>query len=144
MHDSFTPLGGLVPLVNMQLGEVDLRRRGRRLYGMLVMVVLTVFIAGLMVGAHRSTWARRSRRVRCRWPCCTSSPCRVDPRVHAIASCHPRASQDSTTRPHGLSEILYAFSSATANNGSAFAGLTGATYYYNTQLGIAMLFGRFC
>ena len=145
MHDSFTPLGGLVPLVNMQLGEVVFGGTGAGLYGMLVFVVLTVFLAGLMVGRTPEYLGKKIES--------------YDVKVSAIAvlvlifdimgftawaavSGWGLAGLNNAG-PHGFSEILYAFSSGTGNNGSAFAGLTANTYWYNTTLGFAMLIGRF-
>lgn len=145
MHDSFTALGGLVPLFNMQLGEIIFGGVGAGLYGMLVFVVLAVFIAGLMVGrtpeylgkkieAYDVKMAMLSILVLCvsilgftAWA--------------SVSSWGPAGLNNQG--PHGLSEMLYAFSSGTGNNGSAFAGLTANTPWYNTTLGIAMLVGRF-
>jgi len=114
MHDSFTPLGGMVPLVNIQLGEVIFGGVGAGLYGMLMYAILAVFLAGLMVG--------RTPEYLCK-----------------------KIEQNPLTNhgPHGLSEILYAYSSATGNNGSAFGGLSPNTPWFNTTLGLAMLIGRF-
>jgi K+-transporting ATPase ATPase A chain len=145
MHDSFTPLGGLVPLVNIQLGELIFGGVGAGLYGMLMMVVLTVFIAGLMVGRTPEYLGKRiqAREVQmvmlyvlvfCANILLLSGLSMVLPAGLAGLN---------NAGPHGLSEILYAFSSVTGNNGSAFAGLTGSTYYYNSVFGVAMLVGRF-
>ena len=145
MHDSFTPLGGLVPLLNIQLGEVVFGGVGAGLYGMLVFVVLTVFLAGLMVGRTPEYLGKKIES--------------YDVKVSAVAvlilifdimgfTAWAAVSKWglaglNNTGPHGLSEMLYAYSSATGNNGSAFAGLTANTYWYNTTLGLAMLIGRF-
>lgn len=145
MHDSFTPLGGLVPLFNIQLGEVVFGGVGAGLYGMLVFVVLAVFLTGLMVGRTPEYLGKKIES--------------YDIKVSVLAmliqifsilgfSAWAVVSQWgleglNNTGPHGLSEILYAFSSATGNNGSAFAGLNGNTPWYNTTQGLAMLFGRF-
>ena len=145
MHDSFTPVGGLVPLVNMQLGEVVFGGVGAGMYGMLLMVVLTVFIAGLMVGRTPEYLGKKiqSREIRMVMLAVLASPL-VILVFTAIASVTPYGLAGlNNAGPHGFSEMLYAFSSAYANNGSAFAGLTGSTYFYNTTLGIAMLVGRF-
>ena len=145
MHDSFTALGGLVPLVNMQLGEVVFGGVGAGLYGMLMMAVLTVFIAGLMVGRTPEYLGKkiRAREVQMVMLYVLAFPL-VLLLFAALAVLTPAGLAGlHNAGPHGLSEILYAFSSATANNGSAFAGLTGATYFYNTLLGTATLFGRF-
>jgi potassium-transporting ATPase potassium-binding subunit len=153
MHDSFTPLGGLIPLLNIQLGEVIFGGVGAGLYGMLVYVVIAVFIAGLMVGRTPeflgkkigpydvkmasfvililafsllgfSAWASISK-----W-----GPVGADGSL---------SDGTNNSGPHGFSEILYAYSSGTGNNGSAFAGLSANTPWYDTTLGLAMLFGRF-
>ena len=130
MHDSFTPLGGLVPLVNMQLGEVVFGGVGAGLYGMLVMVrAHGVHRRAHGRDARRNTWARRSRRREMQMAMLYVL---VFPRDHpdpdvACRRCCRRASQGlNNAGPHGLSEILYAFTSTPANNGSAFAGLTGS------------------
>lgn len=145
MHDSFTPIGGLVPLVNMQLGEVVYGGVGAGLYGMLVMVVMTVFIAGLMVGRTPEYLGKKiqSREIRMVMLSVLASPL-VILVLTAIASVTKAGLAGlNSSGPHGFSEILYAYSSTFANNGSAFAGLTGTTYFYNTTLGISMIIGRF-
>jgi len=145
MHDSFTPIGGLVPLFNIQLGEIVIGGVGAGLYGMLVFVVLAVFIAGLMVGrtpeylgkkiqAYEVKVAMLSLLVLCLSILGFSA--------WAAVSAWGTAGLNNQG-PHGLGEMLYAFSSATGNNGSAFAGLTANTPWYNTTLGFAMLIGRF-
>ncbi|HTD68178.1 MAG TPA: potassium-transporting ATPase subunit KdpA [Candidatus Limnocylindria bacterium] len=145
MHDSFTALGGLVPLFNIQLGEVIIGGVGAGLYGMLVFVVLAVFIAGLMVGrtpeylgkkiqAYDVKMAMLSLLVLCLSILGFSA--------WAAVSDWGKAGLNNQG-PHGLSEMLYAFSSATGNNGSVFAGLTANTPWCNTTLGFAMLIGRF-
>jgi len=145
MLDSFTPLGGLVPMVNMQLGEVIFGGVGAGLYGMLVFVVLTVFIAGLMVGRTPEYLGKKlgSREVRMAMLYVLAFPAVVLVLTAAASVMEPGLVGRNNQGPHGLSEILYAFTSAGANNGSAFAGLTGGTYFYNTLLGMAMLAGRF-
>jgi K+-transporting ATPase ATPase A chain len=145
MHDSFTPIGGLVPIVNMQLGEVIFGGVGAGMYGMILMIVLTVFVAGLMVGRTPEYLGKkiRSREIRMVMLALLAGPV-VILGFTATASILPSGLAGlNNSGPHGLSEILYAFSSAYANNGSAFAGLTGSTTFYNTMLGIAMLIGRF-
>ncbi len=145
MHDSFTALGGFVPLFNIQLGEIIFGGVGAGLYGMLVFVVLAVFIAGLMVGrtpeylgkkiqAYEVKMAMLSLLVLCLSILGFSAWAAVTEWGKAGLN---------NAGPHGLSEMLYAFSSATGNNGSAFAGLTANTPWYNTTLGLAMLIGRF-
>ncbi|HVZ48046.1 MAG TPA: potassium-transporting ATPase subunit KdpA [Gemmatimonadaceae bacterium] len=145
MHDSFTPIGGLVPIINMQLGEVVFGGVGAGLYGMLVMVVLTVFIAGLMVGRTPEYLGKKiqAREVQMAMLYALVFPAAILT-LTAISVIRPEGLAGlNNAGPHGLSEILYAFSSTAANNGSAFAGLTGSTYYYNTLLGLNTLIGRF-
>ena len=145
MHDSFTPLGGLVPMVNMQLGEVVFGGVGAGLYGMLVMIVLTVFIAGLMVGRTPEYLGKKiqAREVQMAMLYVLVFPAAILT-MTALSSLLPAGLKGlNNAGPHGFSEILYAFSSTAANNGSAFAGLTGSTYYYNTMLGLNTLIGRF-
>jgi len=145
MHDSFTPLGGLVPLFNIQLGEVVFGGVGAGLYGMLIFVVLAVFLTGLMIGRTPEYLGKKIES--------------YDVKVSVLAvlilifSILGFSAWAVVSRwgmaglhnagPHGLSEILYAFSSGTGNNGSAFAGLNGNTPWYNVTLALAMLFGRF-
>jgi K+-transporting ATPase ATPase A chain len=145
MHDSFTPLGGMVPLVNIQLGELIFGGVGSGLYGMLVMAILTVFIAGLMVGRTPEYLGKKiqSREVRMAMLYVLIFPAVILLFTAASAVLPAGLKGLNNAGPHGLSEILYAFSSVTGNNGSAFAGLTGTTSYYNTMLGLGTLFGRF-
>jgi potassium-transporting ATPase potassium-binding subunit len=145
MHDSFTPLGGLVPLVNIQLGELIYGGVGAGLYGVLIMVVLTVFIAGLMVGRTPEYLGKkiRSREVQMAMLYVLAFPATILLMTAASAVLPAGLKGLNNAGPHGLSEVLYAFSSTTGNNGSAFAGLTGSTYYYNTLFGVATLIGRF-
>jgi len=145
MHDSFTPLGGLVPLLNIQLGELIFGGVGSGLYGMIVMAVLTVFIAGLMVGRTPEYLGKKiqSREVRMAMLYVLIFPAYILILTAASAVLPAGLTGLNNAGPHGLSEILYAFSSVTGNNGSALAGLTGSTYWYNTTLGLGTLFGRF-
>jgi potassium-transporting ATPase potassium-binding subunit len=145
MHDSFTPIGGLVPLVNIQLGELIFGGVGSGLYGMIVMAILTVFIAGLMVGRTPEYLGKKiqSREVRMAMLYVLIFPAYILILTAASAVLPAGLHGLNNAGPHGLSEILYAFSSVTGNNGSAFAGLTGSTYWYNTTLGLGTLFGRF-
>jgi K+-transporting ATPase ATPase A chain len=145
MHDSFTPLGGLVTLFLMELGEVVIGGVGAGLYGMLVFVILTVFIAGLMVGRTPEYLGKKIQAKEVKLAMLTLLILTL-----TILGFTAWASVSkwglaglNNAGPHGLSEILYAYSSATGNNGSAFAGLTANTYPYNTTLGLAMLIGRF-
>jgi K+-transporting ATPase ATPase A chain len=145
MHDSFTPLGGLVPLVNIQLGEVIFGGVGAGLYGMLIFVVLSVFIAGLMVGR---TPEYLGKKIEAREMKLAMLYVLIFPLIilgfSAWSAVAPYAlSSLNNAGPHGLSEILYAFTSGTGNNGSAFAGLNANTPFWNMALGIAMLGGRF-
>ncbi|MBF6226839.1 potassium-transporting ATPase subunit KdpA [Nocardia abscessus] len=145
LHDSYTSLGGLMLLFNMQLGEVAPGGVGSGLYGMLILAVITVFVAGLMVGR---TPEYLGKKITPREIKLAASYFLISPLIvlvgTAVAMALPgqRASM-LNSGPHGLSEVLYAFTSAANNNGSAFAGLTGNTEWYNTALGLAMLFGRF-
>ncbi|MGR6584820.1 potassium-transporting ATPase subunit KdpA (plasmid) [Rhodococcus qingshengii] len=144
-HDSYTSLGGLMAMFNMQLGEVAPGGAGSGLYGMLILAVITVFIAGLMVGR---TPEYLDKKITAREIKLAASYFLVTPLIvlvgTATAIAYPagRAAM-LNTGPHGLSEVLYAFTSAANNNGSAFAGLSANTLWYNTALGIAMVFGRF-
>ncbi|MBF6470872.1 potassium-transporting ATPase subunit KdpA [Nocardia abscessus] len=144
-HDSYTSLGGLMTMFDMQLGEVAPGGTGSGLYGMLILAVITVFVAGLMVGR---TPEYLGKKITPREIKLAASYFLISPLIvlmgTAVAMALPgqRASM-LNSGPHGLSEVLYAFTSAANNNGSAFAGLTGNTEWYNTALGLAMLFGRF-
>jgi len=145
MHDSFTALGGFVPLFNMQLGEIIIGGVGAGLYGMLVFVVLAVFIAGLMVGRTPEYLGKKIQSFEVKMAmlsllilCLTI----LGFSAWAAVSQWGLAGLNNQG-PHGLSEILYAYSSCVGNNGSAFAGLNANTPWYDTTLGIAMLFGRF-
>jgi potassium-transporting ATPase potassium-binding subunit len=145
MHDSFTPLGGLVPLLNIQLGEIIFGGVGAGLYGMLVFVLLAVFIAGLMVGRTPEYLGKKieSREIKLAMLYVLIFPLTILG-FSAWAAVAPYAlSSLNNSGPHGLSEILYAFSSAAGNNGSAFAGLNANTPWWNISLGVAMLMGRF-
>jgi K+-transporting ATPase ATPase A chain len=145
MHDSYTPIGGMVPIINMMFGEVVFGGVGSGLYGMIVMAILTVFIAGLMVGR---TPEYLGKKIHAREIQVVMLYVLIFPAIilipTAISVLLPVGLAGlNNAGPHGLSEILYAFTSTGANNGSAFAGLTGGTYWYNTLLGLNTLFGRF-
>jgi K+-transporting ATPase ATPase A chain len=145
MHDSFTALGGFVPMFNMQLGEIVIGGVGAGLYGMLVFVVLAVFIAGLMVGRTPEYLGKKIQSYEVKMAMLALLILAIDIlgfSAWGVVSEWGKAGLNNQG-PHGLSEILYAFSSGTANNGSAFAGLTANTPWFNTTLGIAMLIGRF-
>ena len=145
MHDSFTPLGGLVTLFNIQLGEVVFGGVGAGLYGMLVMAILAVFIAGLMVGRTPEYLGKKveSREVKLAILFVLIPTLVILAGASLSAVTPPALSSLGNTGPHGLTEILYAFSSAAGNNGSAFAGLGANTPWFNVTLGLAMLIGRF-
>ncbi len=146
MHDSFTPLGGMVPMVNILLGEVVFGGVGAGLYGMLVFVVMAVFIAGLMVGRTPEYLGKKieSFDVQMAMLYLLIFPLLILG-FASIAVLMPNLGLSSLSNhgPHGLSEILYAYTSATGNNGSAFAGLSANTHWYNYSLAAAMFFGRF-
>jgi K+-transporting ATPase ATPase A chain len=146
MHDSFMPLGGLVPLVNIMLGEVIFGGVGAGLYGMLIFVVLAVFIAGLMVGRTPEYLGKKieSYDVKMAMLYVLIFPLSILG-FSAVALMMPNLGLSALTNtgPHGLSEILYAYTSATGNNGSAFGGLSANTHWYNLSLATAMLIGRF-
>ncbi|HSM89199.1 MAG TPA: potassium-transporting ATPase subunit KdpA, partial [Desulfobacterales bacterium] len=145
MHDSFTPLGGLVPLVNIQLGEVVFGGVGAGLYGMLIFVVLAVFLAGLMVGRTPEYLGKKIEANDVKFSVLFVMAAAISILGFsgwAAVSAWGLAGLNNAG-PHGLSEMLYAYSSGTGNNGSAFAGLSANTYWYNTTIGLAMLIGRF-
>jgi K+-transporting ATPase ATPase A chain len=145
MHDSFTPLGGLVPMFLMQLGEVVFGGVGSGLYGMLVFAIVAVFIAGLMVGRTPEYLGKKIESFEMKLASIAILvPCLAVLVGTAIAVVHPLG-KAAILNPgvHGFSEVLYAFSSAGNNNGSAFAGLGANNPFYNLLLGIAMLLGRF-
>ena len=145
MHDSFTALGGFVPLFNIQLGEIIVGGVGAGLYGMLVFVVLAVFIAGLMVGRTPEYLGKKIQSYEVKMAMLALLVLAVSILGFAAwASVSPWGLAGlNNNGPHGLSEMLYAFSSANGNNGSAFAGLNANTPWYNTTIGLAMLIGRF-
>lgn len=145
MHDSLTALGGLVPLVNMMLSEVVVGGVGAGLYGMLLYVLLGVFIAGLMVGRTPEYGGKKITAREIRFAILAIlSPSFAILIPAAVAIVLPQGLAGlANAGPHGLSEILYAFTSAAANNGSAFAGLSANTPFFNTMLGVSMLLGRF-
>jgi K+-transporting ATPase ATPase A chain len=146
MHDSFTPLGGLVPLVNIMLGEVIYGGVGSGMYGILIFVVLAVFIAGLMVGRTPEYLGKKIEAfdVQMAMLAVLVFPLTILV-LTGISVVSPSFGTSSIANPgpHGLSEILYAFTSGTGNNGSAFAGISANTQWYNITIGLAMLIGRF-
>jgi potassium-transporting ATPase potassium-binding subunit len=145
MHDSFTALGGMIPLINIQLGEIIVGGVGAGLYGMLIFVVLSIFVAGLMVGRTPEYVGKKieSREVKM-----AMLAILVLPLMYlgwtAVAVVYPTAvASMANAGPHGFTEVLYAYTSQTGNNGSAFAGLTGNILFYNLTGAIAMFVGRF-
>jgi K+-transporting ATPase ATPase A chain len=144
-HDSFTPGGGAVPLVNMMLGEVSPGGVGAGLYGMLVFALLSVFIAGLMVGRTPEYLGKKIRTPEMKLITLyiLAMPAVVLVLIGISVVMESSKASILNPGPHGLSEVAYAFTSAGNNNGSAFGGLTGNTDWYNTTLGLAMLCGRF-
>ncbi len=145
MHDSFTALGGMIPLINMQLGEIIVGGVGAGLYGMLIFVIIAIFVAGLMVGR---TPEYVGKKIEAKEVKMAMLAILVLPLMYlgwtAVATVIPSAvAATNNSGPHGFTEILYAYTSADANNGSAFAGLSANTFFYNLTLACAMLVGRF-
>jgi len=145
MHDSFTPLGGLIPLLNIQIGEIIFGGVGSGLYGMLVMAVLAVFIAGLMVGRTPEYLGKKieGREMKLAMLFILIFPTVILLPAGVAVVTKAGLAGISNPGPHGFSQILYAFSEASANNGSAFGGLNANTPFYNVTLAVVMLFGRF-
>lgn len=145
MHSSLSPLAGGIAMFNIMLGEIIFGGVGAGLYGMLLFVLLTVFLSGLMVGRSPEYLGKKIEAGEMKWAILgILAPCAVILIGAGISSVLPVALSSLTNKgPHGFSEILYAFSSAAGNNGSAFAGLNANTVYYNVLLGLAMLIGRF-
>jgi K+-transporting ATPase ATPase A chain len=145
MHDSFTALGGMIPLINIQLGEIIVGGVGAGMYGMLLFVVISIFVAGLMVGR---TPEYVGKKIEAKEVKMAMLAILILPLMYlgwtAIAVVYPPAvASMANPGPHGFSEVLYAYTSQTGNNGSAFAGLTGNTFFYNVTGAIAMFIGRF-
>jgi K+-transporting ATPase ATPase A chain len=145
MHDSFTPLGGAVPLVLMQLGEVVFGGVGSGLYGMLVFAILAVFIAGLMIGRTPEYLGKKIESYEMKMVAIAILVTPLLVLLGTAVAVMTDSGRSGVANPgaHGFSEILYAFTSAANNNGSAFAGLSANTLFYNVLLGLAMWFGRF-
>jgi K+-transporting ATPase ATPase A chain len=145
MHGSFTALGGLIPLINMELGEVIVGGVGAGFYGILMFVILTVFVAGLMVGRTPEYLGKKieAKEVKMAVLAILILPATMLGFTAVAVLLPTGVASIGNPGPHGFSEILYAYTSAAANNGSAFGGLTGNTPWYNITLGIAMLMGRF-
>jgi K+-transporting ATPase ATPase A chain len=145
MHDSFTALGGMIPLINIQLGEIIVGGVGAGMYGMLLFVILTVFVAGLMVGR---TPEYVGKKIEAKEVKMAMLAILILPLMYlgwtAVAVVYPVAvSSMANPGPHGFTEVLYAYTSQTGNNGSAFAGLTGNIFFYNLTGAVAMFIGRF-
>ena len=146
MHDSFMPLGGLVPLFLIQLGEIIFGGVGSGLYGMLAFVIVAVFVAGLMVGRTPEYLGKKIEAYEMKMASLILLIPILMAKVGtaiAVVSAAGLATIWNTGGPHGFSEVLYAFSSAAGNNGSAFAGLGANTIFYNTALGVVMFFSRY-
>jgi K+-transporting ATPase ATPase A chain len=145
MHDSFTALGGMIPLINIQLGEVIVGGVGAGMYGMLLFVILSVFVAGLMVGRTPEYVGKKieAKEVKMAMLAILILPLMYLGWTAVAVVTPPAVASMANPGPHGFTEVLYAYTSQTGNNGSAFAGLTGNTLFYNITGGIAMLVGRF-
>jgi K+-transporting ATPase ATPase A chain len=145
MHDSLTPLGGLVPMFNMQLGEIIFGGVGSGLYGMLLFAIISVFVAGLMVGRTPEYLGKKieAREVKMAMLAVLILPLSILGFSAIATVVDAGLAGPANQGPHGFSEILYAYTSATANNGSAFAGISANTPFYNTTIGFAMFIGRF-
>jgi len=145
MHDSFTALGGMIPLINIELGEIIVGGVGAGMYGMLLFVILAIFVAGLMVGRTPEYVGKKieAREVKMAMLAILVLPLMILGWT-AVGVVYPAAvASMANAGPHGFTEVLYAFTSAAGNNGSAFAGLTGNTFFYNLTLASAMFVGRF-
>jgi K+-transporting ATPase ATPase A chain len=145
MHDSFTALGGMIPLINIQLGEIIVGGVGAGMYGMLLFVIIAIFVAGLMVGR---TPEYVGKKIEAKEVKMAMLAILVLPLMYlgwtAVAVVYPPAvASMANPGPHGFTEALYAFTSQTGNNGSAFAGLTGNILFYNVAGAVAMFVGRF-
>jgi potassium-transporting ATPase potassium-binding subunit len=145
MHDSFTALGGMIPLINMQLGEIIVGGVGAGLYGMLLFVVLSIFVAGLMVGRTPEYVGKKieAREVKMAMLAILVLPLMYLGWTAVAVVFPPAVASMANPGPHGFTEVLYAYTSVTGNNGSAFAGLSGNTFFYNLTLASAMFVGRF-
>jgi potassium-transporting ATPase potassium-binding subunit len=145
MHDSFTALGGMIPLINIQLGEIIVGGVGAGMYGMLLFVVLAIFVAGLMVGRTPEYVGKKieAREVKMAMLAILILPLMILGWTAVAMVFPPAVASMANAGPHGFTEVLYAYTSQTGNNGSAFAGLTGNTFFYNLTGGMAMFVGRF-
>ncbi|WP_369721588.1 potassium-transporting ATPase subunit KdpA [Bradyrhizobium sp. LLZ17] len=145
MHDSFTALGGMIPLINIELGEIVVGGVGAGMYGMLLFVILAIFVAGLMVGRTPEYVGKKieAREVKMAMLAILVLPLMILGWTAVGVVYPPAVASMANAGPHGFTEVLYAYTSATGNNGSAFAGLTGNTFFYNLTLASAMFVGRF-
>jgi K+-transporting ATPase ATPase A chain len=145
MHDSFMPLGGIVPLINMELGEIIVGGVGAGLYGMLLFVIIAIFVAGLMVGRTPEYVGKKieAKEVKMTMLAILILPLAMLGFTALAVVIPPGLAGPANSGPHGFSEVLYAYTSGAANNGSAFAGLSANTPFYNMTLGVDMLIGRF-
>ena len=145
MHDSFTALGGMIPLINIQLGEIIVGGVGAGMYGMLLFVILAIFVAGLMVGRTPEYVGKKieAKEVKMAMLAILILPLMILGWTAVAVVYPPAVASMANAGPHGFSEVLYAYSSQTGNNGSAFAGLTGNTMFYNITGAVAMFVGRF-
>ncbi len=145
MHDSFTPLSGLVAMFNLMLGEIIFGGVGSGMYGMIVYIILTVFIAGLMVGRTPEYLGKKIEAYEVKMAIFAMLAPNIVIKLFSAIACSvgPGLAGLNNAGPHGLSEIVYTFSSAAGNNGSAFAGLNANTVFYNVLIGVGMLIGRF-
>jgi K+-transporting ATPase ATPase A chain len=145
LHDSFTPLGGMVPLLNIMLGEIIFGGVGSGLYGILVFVILAVFIAGLMVSRTPEYLGKKIEAFDVKMAMLSVLVSSMTILLFAAAAVVSKAGLAgiSNPGPHGLSQILYAYTSGTGNNGSAFGGISANTLWFNSTIGLAMLLGRF-
>src|ERR1700675_2633766 len=145
MHDSFTALGGMIPLINIQLGEIIVGGVGSGLYGMLIFVIIAIFVAGLMVGRTPEYVGKKieSREVKMAMLAILVLPLMYLGWTAVAVVLPPAVASMANAGPHGFTEVLYAYTSQTGNNGSAFAGLTGNTTFYNITGAVAMFIGRF-
>src|ERR1700756_2046912 len=145
MHDSFMPLGGMIPIINIMLGEIIFGGVGSGLYGMLLFAVIAVFVAGLMVGRTPEYLGKKieAKEVKMAMLAILILPLSILSFTAIATVVDAGLAGPANQGPHGFSEILYAYTSGTGNNGSAFAGLTASTTFYNTTIGFAMFIGRF-
>jgi potassium-transporting ATPase potassium-binding subunit len=145
MHDSFTALGGMIPLINIELGEIIVGGVGAGMYGILLFVILTVFVAGLMVGRTPEYVGKKieAKEVKMAMLAILILPLMILGWTAVAVVYPPAVASMANAGPHGFSEVLYAYTSQTGNNGSAIAGLTGNTFFYNVSGAIAMFVGRF-